>query len=265
MKRRINSTDRKKIKQSDISIVSTEAKNCFEMKLSLKEYKFLQRANIVVEVTCSRNSKVWRFDKIGQLKDYKNTDYEVTFPIALSDVPSQNFTFKIKIVDEAEEIGKILGFAKIQYSPRTGLKEQSFFAVDTNVELGDVPWKLDFSNNDLCLHVNEKCGELCEKLSSDPVIQSLLVPTILRMALERAIQCGLSSEDEESENDENCALLDCLKFGKAIHPENEEWPESDDIDERDRWIEGVIDAFCQKFHFLDNLANTLGLSNREAD
>ncbi len=238
MKKRINSTQRKKITRDRIQITVREDAS-FDLKLDLREMKFPRDARIIVEATCAGNAEVKRFDDIGILKDFRGGI--VTCENTLSPFRANNFTFTIKIVDVQEEIGKILGFAKISASKKGGA---SLIALEVSDQLDHIPWQLDLDGDLPVLLVNEKYLGLARHLESDPVLQALILPGVFREVILNAI------EEQDPEDDEQ-VWNHLLRLAAEIHPEKLPLPEDEDEEEQKQWVKDVVNAFCGKNHFLE--------------
>ncbi len=238
MKKRINSTQRKKITRDRIQITVREDAS-FTLKLDLRELKFPRDARIILEATCAGNAEVKRFDDIGAIKDFRGgiVNYENT----LRPFRASNFTFTIKIVDVQDEIGKILGFAKV---PTSQKGESSLIALEVSDQLDLIPWQLDLDGDLPVLLVNEKYLGLARHLESDPALQVLILPGVFREAIQKAIEEQDPDDDEQTWNH-------LLRLAAELHPEKQLLPEDEDEEEQKKWVMDVVNAFCGKNHFFE--------------
>lgn len=63
--------------------------------------------------------------------------------------------------------------------------------------------------------------------------------------MRRILTTAISRDVELDEQDERWPIL-WLRFGKALHPNRQDPPKSDDTEEeQDEWVEEVVNAFCE--------------------
>lgn len=232
MKIRVNSTKRRKITQDKITI-EVQQDRSFEIGLDLREEKFPKYARVYLEVTCAGNSFVPRFD-LGKVQDqiiYADT-------LDLSNV--KRFTFYVKVVDVRDEIGKILGFAKVPVSVKG--EEGSLLHLQISEDLGDIPWQLSLSDGTVLL-VNAKYQNLYQELFSDTAARLLILPVVFRDILKHAL--AEMRDDEE----EAFSIWDkWLTLGRELT--QSECPADGADDEIEEWIRDAVDALCKKHNFV---------------
>ncbi len=254
MIKRVNSTGRRRIGSDQVTIAVHEGQDTrtFDAEIQLKGFEDFPEAAVVLEATCAGSNTIRRYQwgTVGQLLSPEDR--------ALRDLHGENVFFSLKVIDRSERFGRILGLAEnirpLKAGPKTATGRRGILPVE-KADLGDELWKLDFRSEDVFLMVNQRIPGLSERVRFDASIYTLIYPAIIREVLQRA----LDEQTDEEEDSERWPVL-WLKFGRRIHPEGLQPPESDDEDEREDWIADIISAFCREHSLREKFIQAVGSS-----
>jgi len=238
MIRRLNYTDRSRIRRTDVSfsIVSLTPPSFTANLSSLSKYRFPPESRVFVEAY--RLTTYMRFDcgRIGAL--------EVPKAAVLTEFDTyEGILFRVK-VSAAGESHKLLGEAdRVALVAGDGRPSKRQYLLPVKAEpLGADPYKLEFEMDDRpLLLVNSEFGDH-HTLCRSPYFFSLVYPAVFRQILTRFLIID-RVEDDEQETDNACSKW--LKFAKSI-PGCGELPSSTDIAERLIWIDGAVTAFNRR-------------------
>ena len=259
MKRRVNSTNRIKIKREcfGLEAIDGEPRKIRIIKLDLLPLGLPEDAQVIFELSVSGTSRTQRFI-IGTVGNISKKEIE------FQSEKSESFTLTIKVVAPGDRSRRILGLAegiKIQFG-KTGKSGIQSLLAFSEENLGDVLWKLSFDQNVVTLVANSALSD-AQTFFSLPSTMVLIFPAILRSILLRALYENHDGEDD----DISVNLLhkpwytEWLNFAKSLcsveSQPDEEIPEvfngdTFDFDEASRWIETVVDAFCSKHDMKKN-------------
>lgn len=236
MIRHINSTKRKKILTRNVKIeLSLDPSPSISIPtLNLAEYDFPQDAKLMLDVFASGYNGMEQIE-LGT----------VGAPITTSPLPESiwervdSVQFMLKVVDRSDEYGLLLGTTtKLKTIGSGGGSELALMA---SPDLGDRPWKLEFSEKDVALLYNSDLPNVKGRGS----LICLFLPDIVRQILYRA---ALDRDEPEW-------APRWLAWGKLYHKdqiglidddtdrENLSWEEVEE------WVEDVIQKFCEEFSF----------------
>ncbi|MDD3586071.1 MAG: hypothetical protein PHQ75_02710 [Thermoguttaceae bacterium] len=249
--KRVNSTGRQRITKDHvfIEIINGEPRT-FLVKLQLDNYHFPANASVVLDLFSAGSVLSTRFHcgTVGQLNSLGGS---------LEGIDAEKVYFTLKVIDQTERFGRILGLAEGIRPRNAGRKKtlgnQGLLAVAT-VELNGLLWKLDFRAHDegVILLVNKNISDFAARFNT-PEYAALLYPAILRTILERAL-C------ENTEDESEGWPQQWLRFGQSLHPDREEPPESEsdgsvEAADAEAWIDPVIEAFCKRFELLKHFTS----------
>jgi hypothetical protein len=245
MIKRFNSLGRKRIPRSCVSIsVEDGEPRTFSAHIDFGEHQWDPNGAVVLEATCAGSSLVQRFNcgTVDQLKQPAGLE--------LNDLHGQNVFFSLKIIDNSQHVGRLLGVADNVRPLTTGKQTVSGRKGILPVEhasLGQELWKLEFRDHDVFLLVNQDVPGLSESIRSDPVFFSLIYPQVMRQVLHRAIAEGA----EPDEDDDRWPVL-WLTFGRKLHPDHEDPPTPSDGDELiEEWVDLIVAEFCRLHELKD--------------
>jgi hypothetical protein len=240
MIKRVNSTGRRRINADRVTIQVHEGQSprTFDATIDFKDFEAPQEADVVLEATCAGSNTIRRYSwgTVGQLSPPDDR--------ALRDLHGENVFFSLKVIDRAERFGRILGLAEnirpLKGGPKAATGRRGILPVE-KADLGDELWKLDFRPEDVFLLVNQRIQGLSERVRFDASIYPLIYPAIIREVLRRA----LDEQTDDEEDTERWPVL-WLKFGRRLHPEGLQPPESEEEAEQEEWIAEVVSAFCRE-------------------
>jgi len=234
--RRVSFLNRKKIKKSDydISIINQNSTLTFDAILTLTEYSFPNSARIVIEAYRQTNWMRFEFGNVGNLQHPENR--------MLSEFDSEEgIKFRVKVISEDENKGVLLGEAdKInpKLSNSTG-DEISLLPVQPSSDLQQEIFRLEFDFEPRLL-VNSNLGDW-RSLLLTPTFYALVFPDILRQILNRILLIDNQNIDIDDKQDWR---VKWILFTKNI-PGVQDFPNSDDVNEIDYWIDESVAAFCR--------------------
>ncbi len=251
MIKRVNFTGRKRIARSHVRVeVRDGTPRTFDALVNLDGTGMPIGASVFLEAMCAGSTVVRRFpfgavERIIPPKDR-----------TLDGIEGENVFFALKVVDNRERIGRILGIAENIRPERAGIQtatgRQGILPIET-APLGQQLWDLHFGEIDVCLRVNDEISGLKERARWDPIFYAAIYPAIVRQILSRALAEGV---DVEEQSDRWPVLW--LKFAKSLHPDQETPPTPDTSEEdRDSWIDAVVDAFCRQHTLKDEFVKHL--------
>jgi hypothetical protein len=149
----------------------------------------------------------------------------------------------LKVVDEEGEVGLIRAKSPMTRGEvidfegkRSG--RRSFLPV-IQVDLGEVPWKLEFETYSVTLLINDKLDDAKYILLNDPVKMALIFPAVIREIVSKII----SIKDYSLEGDE--WFVDCNKYFSGVlklkFPDSENATE----EEENEFVNHVVAKFCE--------------------
>jgi hypothetical protein len=251
VKRRINSTGRRRIPHERVSIALLPHEGSSipraRADVELSDLPFPQSAALVLEAY-QRMTTGMRFD-CGTIAVPAIPDAFV-----LEDIdPAAPVLFRFKVVDRDEHPGRLLGAAdrlrpNMDDSPDT---RSSLFPIERR-ELYSEIWKVDMSDGPTLL-LNYNIPNLTAIIQKDPLIQGLLLPAALRIVLEAIVQ-DPAVEDDESDTWKARWLRFCreeLKLG-------DDPSECEDEEAKRSWVDDGVRAFCKSYDFIAGIKERLG-------
>ena len=194
---RINSTGRKRIFREDVRIKIVEPGNglppVFTADIRLSpELSLDPTARVYVEPYVGSSSMRFSFGTVAKLSPPENC--------VLSDIDvGANVLFRIKVVDESTEVGRILAAAN-------GIKPESDADGDDRkpllplrtADLGDEIWRLDIDKDSgPTLTVNSRIADLAERMRTDVFLQGAVYPEVVRRMVREAFANATSDTDDE--------------------------------------------------------------------
>jgi hypothetical protein len=246
MIRKYNYTGRQKISRDRIKILQKEKLGIksFEVDLSINDLGLPDYAKVYIEPYFKSSSM--RFD-LGTVARFNRPDNTELIGIPITD----KVLYRIKIVDESQKNGLILGYAdeiEATVGSHNGGRKP-LLTVDFN-DLGNRIWKLEFRDEGPVLSVNweGKIEKIREIVSKDKMFLSLVYPEVIRQI---AVEI---SKNEEFDFDEDSTVWQSLWlrfFSQSLGITY--IPSKDDPKDLIDWADNVSNAFCRK----NNLINLL--------
>jgi hypothetical protein len=240
MIKRVNFTGRRRIARTRVHIELFDGEpRTFSATIDLSELGFKPDAAVYLDAMCAGSSTVERFHcgEVGKLRPILN------WP--LMETNGENIYFTLKIVDRKNRFGRIHGIAENIRPEPTGKEtpagKRGILPIEAR-DLGEELWQLEFKSHDVFLLVNQDVPGLVERARTDPLFFAVVYPEVVRRVLTAAFV-----ENADIEEDDDRWPIAWLKFGKALHPLHAAPPTgSEREEERQEWIEDVIEAFCKK-------------------
>jgi hypothetical protein len=251
MIKRVNFTGRRRINQSCAEIeVYDGSPRTFDANIDLGTSRMPASAKVFLEAMCAGSSVVQRFD-FGTVSQVHPPAQR-----ALNLIEGENVFFALKVVDETESMGRILGIAEnvrpLKAGKQTVTGRQGILPIEAKPLQQEI-WSLDFKEHDVFLIVNEDIPGLKDRARWDPLFYAAVYPAVVRMILTEALDRGATIEDE----DENWPTL-WLRFGHQLHPEHEAPPIKDAAGEEwKEWIDDVVAAFAETHLLRDQFSQAL--------
>jgi hypothetical protein len=251
MIKRVNFTGRKRIPRRHVVVqVHDGPPRTFEAAIELNGCGMPEDAHVYMEAMCAGSTVVKRFD-FGLVR-------EIVPPAkrTLDDLTGENVFFSLKVVDRHQRMGRILGIAEnlrpenAANDPTTGRK--SILPIEA-AQLGQRVWDIRFTDHSACLLVNEEIPGLKERLRWDPLLYTVVYPAVIRQVLTRVIEENVDAEEES----ERWPVL-WARFAQGLHPERMSAPRLEDSqDDRDDWLDAVVESFAQSHTLRDIFAKEL--------
>jgi len=254
MIKRVNFTGRRRIPRERVDIEVLDGNpRTIRALIDLGGTQFPSDASVVLEATCAGPNSIRRFE-FGQL-----SNVQAPPDCSLLDLEGENVFFTLKVIDRSELVGRLLGMAEHIRPARVGKQtttgRQGILPID-EIDLGSELWQLEFKDHGVTLHVNKQVPGLKERARTDPLFFAVVYPAIVRCILQRAIDDGVTADDD----DDDRWSVQWLRFGKHLHPAKQSAPNPDSQDECEEWIDEVAGAFCEAHQFKDRF---LGALSRE--
>ncbi len=240
MIRRLNYTDRKRIRHSSVSIALDNSTNpvSFNARFDLESYTLEPAARVFVEAYRGNSFMRFDFGTVGKPVPPSNRQ--------LSEIEGGNFSrFRVKVVDD--DSGRLLA-ATTTLSPDKNQHDELEPLLPLHlVELGNQVWKLHFDSEGVRLQLNRRIERIDEIAKNDPGFRALVFPAVVRDVLTYII---FVEKEEDAEEDEWSPWNKWLKFVSGFYPDTYPgpWREESRTDEESHleWIDGAVGAFCSK-------------------
>lgn len=250
VKRRINSTGRKRIPRERITVEMLPAEvskpAAATVELDLDGFEFADGDKIVLEAY--QRSTAMRFD----LGTVVQPEYPERLVFSELD-PGASILFRLKVVkaEEDEDDGKIVGAAE-RLKPSSDDNEdgrRSLFPIEVK-DLGPEVWKLndDLEDAGPRLLLNVAISGLIDTIKTNPLIQGIILPAALRIVLTQ-----LAADPAFDENEEEPWKRDWLQYCRdELRLKNDPSDFTNDED-REYWINDAVAAFCRSGNFVDRI------------
>lgn len=248
MIRKYNYTGRQKISHERILIKqdSTGDIISFSADLKIHDLGLPDHAKIYIEPYFKSSFMRFDFGTIARIQNPINTQ--------LIDIPiTERVLYRVKVVDESNEKGLILGFAdeiiakdKINDGSKTPLLPVDF------IELNSRIWKLDFRSEGpvLCVNHDGRIDKIREVVTKDKKFLSLVYPEVIRQ-----IALSIASDEDFDFNDSGNSWqykwIEYFKISLGVM----HIPNSYEDNEIVEWSDEVSDSFCRKNKVIDLLTN----------
>jgi hypothetical protein len=251
MKRRINSTGRRSINRNQIIIRLIDPEEAgqprsFEADLSgLAELDVPRDCHVYVEPYVTGSTSMMRFDfgTIGKPETPAST--------LLSDLDSDGrVLFRIKVVDQAGEVGKIVAHANALRSRSTGDAEDDSRAIlpVAHGELGEIVWRMEFEGQERpTLVINNRVPGLMDRLKNDPLLQGAILPAAISEIFRRILDAN-----RPDGNDDLDWVQDWRTWASGVL-DDELGDDTDDVDELENRLDLLKEGFASASKFVSKL------------
>ena len=230
--RHINFTGRKRLRSSDIDINLHDdvVPPTFEIvKLALHNYNLPPDALVYVEPY--RQTSYMRFP-CGTVGNVKLSDGLVLEEFDSSEA----IRFRVKVTSST---GPTKGQLLADSPGISDSRVDSLLPVKPDPSLGQEVFRVDFTDEPILL-VNDKLNRWKETVT-DPVFASTVYPSVLRTILTRILCFDEPGDIDDTDDWRNQWIQFATKYLEASHPPLE----SEDIDDKDHWVDDVVAVFCR--------------------
>ena len=245
-KRRINSTNRKRIGQEavDIRLLETEPGKPprATARLELAPLGFPQTAEVAIEAY--RSSSMMRFD-CGTV-----AELHVPEVMVLDEIDAGgNIQFRVKVVDRDEVVGRLLGSAQ-RIRPKSNDDDQgrrSLLPIRYE-DLGPEIWSVAGSEDEPpALVLNYRATGIEDRVFTDSLVRGLLMPAAFRIVLERLV--ALPPPEDDDENDWKGEWLRFCE--EELEIEGSPYDGADE--DKAAWINEAVATFAGRAAFLEKI------------
>lgn len=242
MIRRFNYTGRRKLPATDIGFRLLRSGPVMTFDAQLTNFDSLglpPSAQIYVEAFHQQTYMRFDFGTVAQIQipaDRRLNDFYDGSPV----------NFRVKIVDNIREVGRILAEADGIRPIRDDDEAQpdSILPVRMVGGMGQEIWRLVWAADGPALELNQEQAGVKEILLRKHIFRSIILPEVLRSVLTRILVEGM---DQDDENADNSKLW--LKFIASFH--DEELPGEREVAIVDEWVNRVVQSFCARHQFFD--------------
>jgi len=244
---RINSTGRKRIHREHIHIRLNEVGGgqppTFTADIKLPaELKLDPSAKIYVEPYVKSSYMRFDFGTVGQLLPPVNC--------ALTEIDAgATVLFRVKVVDETEEVGRILASANgIRPEDDSDGDDRRPLLPVKSANLGEEIWQLQIDRETgPTLVVNSRVPDLIEFMKLDVYLQGVIYPEVVRRLAREVLQA-----ENEHDDDEDWVQDWRIWFATQLGRDIEEG-ETGDKEALERLAEEIAASFASKNRFASNL------------
>ena len=238
MKRRLNFTGRIRIAHSDISIKlipSSDSPLKFTADRNLQDYSLPADALVYLEAYLGRSYMRFCWGTVAKSR-FLGTENELT-----EIEQSARVLFRVKVVGTGPTTNGML----LAQADRITVdaSEQPILPVKY-ADLNEIVWQLDFEDDAPFLVVNNRIEGMNDIVRFDPSFAALVFPTSLRTVLHRMLD-----ERSEDGDDEQPWVENWITFARTLTDAS--LPDSNDFDQRQRWIDDSVNAFSKKNRLLN--------------
>ena len=168
---------------------------------------------------------------------------------------SSTVLFRLHVVEEEDGLARILASAdRIPATmPDDDAKESDQAIISLAVrDLGDEVWKLELEGEKPRLVINSRIPDARTCMESDPIFHGLVLPSVIRQIMSHIFINRLEGEKEEEGTWES----HWIRFAEDLA--DEDIPEGDDPEGKEKWVEQAILSFSTKFGLGPKTAAAVG-------
>jgi hypothetical protein len=256
MKRRLNYTNRRHLTSEHVKISLEEQPGKLPSRFTATfsiptNWKLNPDAKIYIEGYVASTAMRFPFGTVNEIIHPVDT--------TLRDIDAGNVLFRVKIVDESGEIGKLLASAEeIRPTGQDGEESEGFrsFFPLVMANLGQAIWNVEITKSDRPrLLLNNQIPGLRERLLSDPLLQGAILPAAMQHVLGKVLYSSEFDDADWASDWKNFVESLC---GEVFPPDDEE------LDEEDvsPIIENAVVAFIETKRFAEKAkVNSAGDTN----
>lgn len=239
MIRRLNYTGRKKIPRSRIAIRLVEGPRgvaLFTADYDLSGFDFAHDASVYIEAYNPHSYMRFAFGAVGVPAEPDDT--------RLVDMTARPLPkFRLKVVDERERHGLLLGVADklIPLRPDEDLENRQSLLPVEFCDLGDRAWKLELGDWPV-LELNHRVEGIAEAARSGGSFLGLVYPEVIR-ALLHDIVIEQGQTDPEFDDDDWTSLW--LRYALTLPGIGPPPSGAGATSRRVEWVEDTVQAFCR--------------------
>jgi hypothetical protein len=243
MIRRLNYTDRKRIKREDVEIVLYERNGkslTFDATLRLEGYGLPKDAVIFIEAY--RRTSLMRFP-FGTVSQTTPPAHRSLAEFDTSD----GILFRIKISSSSPSRGKLLAEAdQLSFrKPDSETEERIPLLPVQGADLGPEISRVDFSDRPILL-INSQLGNWRD-VARSPVFASLIYPLTVRQILTRIVRIEKHFDTDDAEDWQS----HWLKYATLLPGVGDVPDENSGESQLDEWIEDAVRSFAKKHGMLE--------------
>lgn len=251
MIKHVNFTGRRRIARSCVDIVVYEGTpRRFDATIDLAKTRMPGGAKVYLEAMCAGSPVIQRF-AFGTVQTPSPPEKRI-----LHEVTGDRVFFMLKIVDESELAGRILGLAEnIRPNESDKIAETGRRGILPILPqpLGQELWRVDLGEHEVCLFVNDGVPNIKERTRWDPLFQAAIYPAVVRIIITEALERGAEEDDE----DQDGWPARWLRFARDIHPERTPPPTDESPEAREDWIDDVVAEFAGRHNLTDQFRRRL--------
>lgn len=238
MIRKLNYTDRVKIKREDvvIKLITNNDENWFDADLSrLANYNLHPGSLVFLEAYRLTNWMRFDFGRVGKITPPKDSH------LRLFNTP-MGIKFRVKVTSPGDN-HKLL--AEADAIPLLTLEQENYdnnplLEVEPSKELGHEIYRVDFSEGKPVLLINSVVGNY-KLIGRSPAFLSLALPSVFREILTKILVIDKWTDDNDIE-EWHCRWI---RFVKLL-PGTDEMPDIEDVEECLDWIQNTVSMFAKK-------------------
>jgi hypothetical protein len=265
MPRRLNYTNRKKIKREDVTIrLHREGTGIlFDADLRLGPYGFGRLSpppQVFVEAYRGA-STIWKrfgfgpVDKLMPPEDRSLDEFGAPEGILFRvKVSAGQGPFAGRLIGEADGIRPVM-------PDHEDLPKQPIIDHVPANDIGDELWRVDFGGTNPLVKINDKVPTGVEQFLVDPTYRAVFAPAVMRQVLTRILIIDRDNYDDE---DEGSWQVRWLRFSSAL-PGMGDVPEAEEAEQRltnlreiEDWIDRAVEAFVRASGLFRTFSLTAG-------
>ncbi len=256
IKRQFNYTDRAKIPRTGVKLRVVALKDApphvivddfglSELKVGHDKEEW-DHAQVVLEANRHTTSSFTRL-VVGSVADVVGRAApQLTAPLNDFDAPT-NIIFTVKVVSRTGS--RLLAEAKNVKAAEDDAQKDELLKVLAH-DLGQEPWRLTWEEGTgPLIHVNRRILGHDNFLTRDPFMQGVVIPTALRMVLQRLARDRVLRMEMWSKP----WLRFAAEYGPGEMPDEDDGGDAPDWTEVDHWVNQVLASYSENFQFANKI------------